>query len=132
MIKNSVKYYLEINFFAQKSLGWKNTNEGLKNVIITHLFFISEGFVMFLFSFLGKIGFYFVVAYLIIFMFYLRYRIEKKLDNNIDFIKLENEYNRISLNKKIVSSILSILMLCLSIASMIYIFVLLIKLKNYF
>ena len=132
MIKNSVKYYLEINFFAQKSLGWKNTNEGLKNVIITHLFFISEGFVMFLFSFLGKIGFYFVVAYLIIFMFYLRYSIEKKLDNNIDFIKLENEYNRISLNKKIVSSILSILMLCLSIASMIYIFVLLIKLKNYF
>ncbi|WP_430399441.1 hypothetical protein [Flavobacterium sp.] len=132
MIKNSVKYYLEINFFAQKSLGWKNTNEGLKNVIITHLFFISEGFVMFLFSFLGKIGFYFVVAYLIIFMFYLRYRIEKKLDNNIDFIKIENEYNRISLNKKIVSSILSILMLCLSIASMIYIFVLLIKIKNYF
>mgnify|MGYP006955089846 CR=1 FL=1 len=41
---------------------------------------------MFLFSFLGKIGFYFVVAYLIIFMFYLRDRIEKKLDNNIDFI----------------------------------------------
>jgi Ca2+/Na+ antiporter len=132
MIKNSMKFYLEINFFAQKSFGWKNANEGLKNVIITHLFFISEGFVMFLFSFLGKIGFYFVVAYLIIFMFYLRDRIEKKLDKNIDFIMLENEYGRISLNKKIFSSILSILMLCLSIVSMIYIFVLLIKIKNYF
>jgi len=74
---------------------------------------------MFLFSFLGKIGFYFVVAYLIIFMFYLRDRIEKKLDNNIDFIKIDNEYSRNSLNKKIVSSIISILMLCLSIVSMI-------------
>jgi Ca2+/Na+ antiporter len=132
MIKKNIKYYLEVNYFAQKTLGWKNANEGLKNVIITHLFFISEGFVMFLFSFLGKIGFYFVVAYLIIFMFYLRDRIEKKLDNNIDFIKLDNEYSRNSLNKKIVSSIISILMLCLSIVSMIYIFVLLIKIKNCF
>ena len=53
------------------------------------------------------------------FSFVLRDRIEKKLDNNIDFIKLDNEYSRNSLNKKIVSSIISILMLCLSIVSMI-------------
>ena len=129
MINRIIQKYLEFNYIAQKIIGWKNSNDGLKNVIITHLFFISTGGIIFIFSFLKRLGFYFVLVYMFYYMFYLRINIDKKLDLILNMSDLNKSYATASLFKKAISVMFSILMLWLSIGLMIAIFIFLLKLK---
>lgn len=111
MIERLKFYYLLINYTAQKLIGWKNAKEGLFNLILVHIVFLSSGIVIYFSSFYRSISIYIVLLYLLLYWFVLSKRIVNKLDNKINFQLLDKEFNKISQTERIVYVLFSLLMI---------------------
>lgn len=116
-----IHFYLKTNYFAQRYMGWSDAKAGLIYAILTHLLFISSGFVLFLSSYFKVYSFYISMTYIVFYMLFIYKKFEKTLLKKINFDLLNAEYKQINLFRKIYSVILSILMLFISIILMIYI-----------
>ncbi|MEO7173905.1 hypothetical protein [Flavobacterium sp.] len=110
LMKNMILHYFTINYNAQRLMGWRNFKDGLMNITLVHLAFLSSGFIIFFSSFFKPFSIYIVILYLVIYWFSFKKPLIKIIEKNINFILLEENFNKTSFFKKILSVILSISM----------------------
>jgi Ca2+/Na+ antiporter len=126
MIKKLINVFFEINYFSQRVAGWKNYREGFENLLFTMTFFFSSGlFVSLILPLVAKIGKSWGLILFILFSVFYYISFKKKfhslLNAKVNFKLLDNQYEKASYLKKILSVLFSILFLVISVLSMVLI-----------
>lgn len=132
MIRRVLNCYYKINYFAQKTAGWKDSKKGFKNYMVGNGLFISSGLVISLFlPVLSKLVIpfpvIFYVIYAIIYYKYIASYIEIKVDKDVNYKLFDSLYEKTNKVQRILFVLISIVLIFFSILIMVYSFYFFVK-----
>lgn len=132
MIKRVLNYYYKINYFAQKTAGWKDSKKGFKNYLVGNGLFISSGLIISLFlpvlsQLFVQFAIVFYVIYAIIYYKYISPYIEIRLDRSVNYELFDSLYEKTNIIQRILFVVISMTLIFCSILIMVFSFYLFVK-----
>lgn len=115
-----INIFFKINFFGQKIGNKYNVKKGVINITLFEITFITSGFLIGLMGGLGVTSPLLVSLIIGVYVYLIWSFFYKRIENNIRFNTLEEEYQKSSKKLRIVYFFLMLLMLFLSFLSLLY------------